>query len=210
MEKQFFIFGDSITYGAIDREGGWTNRLRKYLDNRMIDSGGKEFFMLYNLGVSGDTTADLLARFEQELVARMDASEEAIVIFAIGINDSQHTDKEDSYRVNPTDFESNIVKLHEQAKGKGAARIVFIGLTDVDESRTMPVSWAKGKYYDNESIQKYEKIIRAFCETNHLLFIPMRGVLSNADLADGLHPNTRGFEKMFKVIKESVETSFLT
>ena len=62
MAKQFFIFGDSITYGVIDREGGWANRLRKYLDARTLDSNGKDLFMLYNLGISGDTSADLLAR----------------------------------------------------------------------------------------------------------------------------------------------------
>ncbi|HVY54533.1 MAG TPA: GDSL-type esterase/lipase family protein, partial [Thermodesulfobacteriota bacterium] len=121
MEKQIFTFGDSITYGAIDPEGGWANRLRRHLDDRMHDSDGKEFFMLYNLGVSGDNTNDLLARFESELKARMDESEEIIVIFAIGINDSQYVNEKSNYRVSPADFESNLGKLYKQAMDNGAA-----------------------------------------------------------------------------------------
>lgn len=173
MKKQLFVFGDSITYGAIDREGGWANRLRKYLDGRMLDSGGKEFFMLY-----------------------------------IGINDSQYVNEKGNHRVSPVDFEMNLKKLSEQAKSNGAVQIIFVGLTDVDESKTMPIPWAKEKYYDNESVRKYDDIIRAVCETNQLRFISMRGVLTNADLADGLHPNTRGAEKMFNVVKESLEPVF--
>lgn len=205
MEKQFFIFGDSITYGASDREGGWANRFRRYLDNRMHDSVGKDFFMLYNLGISGDTTIDLLARFEPELKARLDQSEELIVIFAIGINDSQYVSEKGNHKVGPADFETNLKNLHELAKSNGAAHIIFIGLTDVDESKTMPIPWAKEKYYDNESIQKYDDVVRSFCELNKLSFISMRGVLTTTDLTDGLHPSTRGAEKMFEVVKKCIE-----
>jgi lysophospholipase L1-like esterase len=50
------VFGDSITWGAYDPErGGWVNRLRNDLEKKEIES--------YNLGISGDTTADLLKRF---------------------------------------------------------------------------------------------------------------------------------------------------
>ena len=33
---RILIFGDSITYGAWDKEGGWVQRLRKFLDERNL------------------------------------------------------------------------------------------------------------------------------------------------------------------------------
>lgn len=208
MEKQFFVFGDSITYGASDREGGWANRLRRYIDERINDSGGKDFFMLYNLGISGDNTNDLLARFELELKARLDGTEETIVIFAIGINDSQYVNEKGNYRVNPADFEANLKKLYELAKSNKVNKVIFVGLTNVDESRTVPVLWASQKNYDNESVQKYDGMIRAFAESNGLLFISMQGVLGAGDLEDGLHPRTQGGQKMFDVMTKALEPVF--
>ena len=55
------IFGDSVTWGAYDPEqGGWATRLRNYFEaqENNID--------VYNLGISGDATADLLKRIEVE------------------------------------------------------------------------------------------------------------------------------------------------
>ena len=34
------VFGTSTTYGAWDSEGGWVQRLTKYLDNKQLE--GKE------------------------------------------------------------------------------------------------------------------------------------------------------------------------
>lgn len=208
MEKQFFVFGDSITYDACDREGGWANRLRRYLDTQINDSDGNDFFMLYNLGISGDNTSDLLARFEPELKARLDESRETIIIFAIGVNDSQYVNEKGNYRTSPTNFEANLKKLYELAKSSGVSKVIFVGLTNVDESRTTPVPWAKEKNYDSESVQKYDGIVRSFAESSGLFFVPMQGVLTAADLEDGLHPNTQGGEKMFEVVREALEPIF--
>src|SRR3989344_3552583 len=84
------VFGDSITYGAWDTNGGWVQRLRTYLDKKQL-ADPKLYYELYNLGVSGDTSTDLLERFEAETkqrIKRMSAKEEIIIIVAIGTNDS--------------------------------------------------------------------------------------------------------------------------
>ena len=54
----YLIFGDSITQGFNDLTGGWVQRLRESLT---LDD------FVINLGVSGDTSDGLLARFEVEL-----------------------------------------------------------------------------------------------------------------------------------------------
>ena len=81
---QVLVFGDSIAYGARDGEGGWVQRLRKFLDERNLMG-----CLIYNLGVSGDTVQGLLERFEFETEQRMRKGEEAVFIFEVGINDSQ-------------------------------------------------------------------------------------------------------------------------
>ena len=83
--------------------------------------------------------------------------------------------------------------------------IVFVGLTNVDESMTMPVAWAKDKFYDNESIVKYNESIKTLCDSNQIAFIDMQGLLMAEDLADGLHPNTAGHQKMFERVKASLQ-----
>lgn len=76
----YLIFGDSITQGFNDLTGGWVQRLRESLT---LDD------FVINLGVSGDTSDGLLARFEVELKPRLSTEGESnIILIAIGSNDS--------------------------------------------------------------------------------------------------------------------------
>src|SRR3989338_9595652 len=87
---QILIFGDSITYGAWDIEGGWVQRLRKYLDKKVINSNYEEYYITYNLGISGDISGDIIKRFKKETEDRLndkEHNESVIFIFAIGTND---------------------------------------------------------------------------------------------------------------------------
>jgi len=73
--------GDSITFGFYDKEGGWIQRLRKFLDDKLLNElEGLDkkilrklknpYFFVYNLGISGNTTENLLERFEFERISR--------------------------------------------------------------------------------------------------------------------------------------------
>jgi len=184
------IFGDSIVWGASDCEkGGWADSLKNYLMNEDID--------VYNLGISGNTTEDLLERFDAEAEAR----NPDIVIFAIGINDSLSLDKDGLIK-----FQKNISSLVNKAK-KFTDKIIFIGLTSVDESRTTSyLSEETGEAYNNQSIGEYDEIIKSFCEDNNLIFVDVLGLLINdADLCDGLHPSSTGHQKLFERIKKEIE-----
>ena len=184
------IFGDSIVWGASDCEkGGWADSLKNYLMDEDID--------VYNLGISGNTTEDLLKRFEVEAEAR----NPDIIIFAIGINDSLSFDKDGLIK-----FQNNIATLADKAK-KFTDKIIFIGLTSVDESRTTPyLSEETGEAYNNQSIGEYDEIIKSFCENNNLIFVDVLGLLINDDdSCDGLHPSSIGHQKMFERIKEEIE-----
>ncbi len=195
---QIFIFGDSITYGASDLEGGWVTRLRKDLDQKMYSSD--QYFEIFNLGVPGNTTADLLNRCEAELTARRDEEEKTFIVFAIGINDSKIIREGKSNKVNLEEFQNNLQALLDIAK-RYSHQISFIGLTPVDETLT------KGSY-TNENIRKYDRAIQDFCLTQQLPFIEFLSVFESQDyknlLEDGLHPNSDGHTIMVNLIQKNL------
>ncbi|MBI2411204.1 MAG: hypothetical protein HYV32_04910 [Candidatus Kerfeldbacteria bacterium] len=193
MEQTMCIFGDSITWGAADSEyGGWVAQLRRYFEMNDYD------ITVYNNGVSGDNTDYLLERFTVECAAR----EPQIIIFAIGINDSQYIKTKDNPRISLDKFQDNLMKLIHLAKNF-SDKIVFIGLNTVDELKVMPIPWStEEKYYDNDTIAKYNSVIEKVSAEYTLPFVHLLDVLEVHDLDDGLHPNSNGHKKIFLKIKE--------
>lgn len=189
------IFGDSITWGGGDNQkGGWVERLKIFYQSSRDD------VHVYNLGICGEKTSDLLKRFEHEAVAR----KSDLILIAIGINDSQYLQTKDYYRTNLDDFKKNISELAGIAQ-KMAVKVVFIGLTRADESKTMPLPWSAKTFYDNESIELYDMALKNFCDENSLKYVSLKEIVDLTDLEDGLHPNAKGHEKIFKKIGDSIE-----
>jgi lysophospholipase L1-like esterase len=185
------IFGDSTAWGAWDLEkGGWANRLWLYLAQKESDTE------IYNLSISGGTTETILARFESEAKIRnVDA-----LIFQTGGNDAAYEHEPDNHLVVPDKFRLNLEEIIKRAKNI-TANILFIGFKNCDESKTMPVSW-RDIYYTNQNIKTYNQIMKEVCQKNNVLFLDVFGILDNNDLADGLHPNTTGHEKIFRKVKD--------
>jgi len=194
------IFGDSITYGAFDSEkGGWANRLRLHLDSR--DDFEDE---VYNLGISGDNTEGILERFDAEIKFR----EPGFLIFAIGINDSQYVISENQNRVPVEKFEQNIKELISRAK-KITDKILFVGLTPVDETKTTPIPWNIDKMYKNEYVEKYNNKIKEVCESEKVDFINIFSEMAKGNyktmLIDGLHPDSKGHRWIADKIISEIE-----
>lgn len=187
------IFGASITWGAYDSEAaGWVNRLRMYFESKDKDID------VYNLGVCGDTTTDLLRRIKVEAGSR----NPGMIMFGIGTNDSQFVHSVNKQRTSPEEYKDNLLKLVTIAR-KFTDKIVFVGLTPVDESKTNPIPWNEDKSYFNERLNELNKVLEDFCNENNLIYISMDGIISNQDLYEGLHPNAQGHKKMFeKILKE--------
>lgn len=200
---QILVFGDSITHGECDTEGGWVQRLIKYSYKKNLTEPNF-YCSIYNLGVSGNATEDLIKRFEFETRQRVDEEEELAVIFAIGINDSQFLQSKNDLRCPPADFQENIQTLANLAR-KFSSKIIFIGLAPVDESRTSPIPWNTEKSYKNEYVRKYNDIIKSFCKENRIHFIGIFDKFMDEDykglLEDGLHPNSEGHKKIFEIVK---------
>jgi len=200
------IFGDSIAYGCWDEEGGWVSRLRKFVDKKVIASNFEYYAVVYNLGITlGMNTNDILARFDSETKSRVSGDKDIAFIFAIGINDSQFINKEGAFVVPPEQFQTNIRKLMQKAQ-KFSDKIVFLGLTPVDDLKVDPIPWSPANSYKNEYIEKFNEIIKKECAKNRVDFIEifekMKKINYQKLLTDGVHPNTQGHKLIFEVIRD--------
>ncbi len=197
MSKNIIVFGASSTWGAWDREmGGWVNRLRLYLDNRKNPS---DKILLYNFSISGATSSDLLKRIEVEL----QATSPKIVVLSLGLNDSAYWANKKSHAIPLRKFIKNLEKIYQEAK-KYTDDIICVGPQNVTEKITSPVAWDKNVIYKNEYIKTYQQAFQRFSQDNKLIFIELFGLLENNDLEDGLHPNTKGHEKIFEKVKNDL------
>lgn len=202
--SQILIFGDSIAHGAWDIEGGWVQRLKKEIDKKIISSGLQFYCDVYNLSIDGDVARGVLERFENETKKRL-LEEETVFIFAVGINDSCFIKNTEEFLTPLKNFRNNVQKLISGAK-KFSNKIIFIGLTPVDEEKTNPYfASTTGKSYKNEFIKKYDEIIKSVCAENKISFIEIFEKFNKENyknlLEDGLHPNTQGHEKIFEIVK---------
>lgn len=215
MAKLFFV-GDSITAGAWDEKGGWASRLTGQIMQETINANFTEkgFYCLpYNLGVSGNTVADILPRLKDEITARLDPEnpDEAIeIVFSIGVNDSAYMTIEDRPCFTDREFQENLECLVMLSR-KMARRISFIGILPVDDDLLRPVPWAPEYTYACEHIKRFEKIIASVCQKHGIPFLPLfEKQFSMPDykdyLIDGIHPNSKGHSLLAREIGKFVIT----
>lgn len=198
------IFGDSITQGFWDVDGGWVARLRKDYDQLAVKADDYNQPTIFNLGVSGDSSDDILRRIESETKAR--ATEELAFIFAVGVNDSRikagvNYSEIDRYKHNL----SEILKLARQYSGK----VLFIGLTPCVDERSNPVSWGDTGY-TNDRIKEFDTALREFCKDSQLPFVEVYEPFAKAEaetelLPDSLHPNDNGHQLIAELVKPKLE-----
>jgi len=201
---QLLIFGNSITYGSWDKEGGWVQRLRNFVDEKNT-SNPTYYCLIYNLGVPGDTVEEILERFESETKSRLDENEELILIFQVGLNDSVYLNDEDEQRFLVEVFQDNIKTLIKISK-RFAKKIIFLGLTPVEDKKVDPIPWDKNKSYKNELIKDFNAKLKETCNKREVGFIDIyeKFIENNYEslLDDGVHPNTEGHKRIFEIVKE--------
>ena len=191
MIKKICIFGASITFGHNDLEGGgWVDRLKRYLWQG-------EGASVFNLGISGATTEDLQRRLEHESRPR----KPDMILISIGINDCRYVETEGNMQTSLDDFKVNLEELHSQAE-RVAGTVVFVGLTPIDETKTMPIPWRLGYFYTSENVKKYDSVVEEFCTEKGVRYISMADVVDKDDLPDGLHPNAKGHQKIFERVRD--------
>jgi len=195
------IFGDSITWGAfLPFRAGWANLLRNYLESQ------DRRIALYDLGIDGNTSTDLLHRFDTEAAARCPD----ILIIAIGTNDSGYRQTIDRPLTPLDEFERNIQVLLERAK-QLSGKILFVGLVKGDDTLTSPLPRSStGKFYTKVNLKVYNDKLQKICQEQSVAFVDINGMLADEDFDDGLHPNLGGHQKIFEAVRRSlIKTEFL-
>lgn len=191
------VFGDSITKGFDDSQGGWVHRLKRDLENRENSD-----YSIYNCGISGNNTRDLLKRLKTENEARfLEENDEHIVVFAIGTNDSSKYHENNKYHVPLEEFKENMNDLIHQAQ-ELSTRIIIIGLTSIDENKTTPVSWDSNLSYYQKNVEAYNSALLDIAQDHNLEFVKLLNTVPLDDMEDGLHPNDKGHEKIYQKIKK--------
>ena len=88
---------------------------------------------------------------------------------------------------------------------KYSSKIVFVGTAMVDESKSTPIYWNKNMYCRNEYLHQYNEIIKKVCKENKIYFVEISETFAKTDykklLEDGLHPNSKGHEIIFNIVK---------
>lgn len=202
---QLFIFGDSIAWGAWDPEGGgWAARLRRPIDRYQV-SHSDYWCPVYNLGVSGDTSAGVSVRLKSEVVARKDSNEEAVILVAIGINDALYLLDENRPSFSEPQYRVNLERILQTAS-KFTEKIMFLGLAPIDEPLVNPLPWDPAKAYKFDRAELFNGILVQFCEETGTPCLDIWPEWVQAEykqwLCDGVHPNALGHEHIYRSVRK--------
>jgi lysophospholipase L1-like esterase len=199
---RILVFGDCIAQGMWDPAGGWVNRLWQEYSQAEINSSFKDDQpVIFNLGVNGDMTQNVVKRIALETAARKWLTDKLVIIIAVGINDTMVFKNVES---NSTELYKGELQQLIAAARQYTEKILFVGLTAVDEKRT--ASADQQYVYTNVRIKEFERTLRSFCEENELPIVKIFETFEEKQaeenlLADGLHPNAVGHELMATLIK---------
>ena len=184
------FFGDSHTVGVGDEEGlGWTGRVFA----AAMDAGIPT--TTYNLGVGGETSADVAARWRAEArprLPRADADGDARVVLAFGVNDVTLDD-----RNRRCSEEQSLLSLEEVllgAQGLGLRRFV-VGPAPIDDDDA------------NDRIAELSYAYRMLCARHRVPFVPLVDELRDNEVwrnsiaaGDGSHPGAGGYAEVARLV----------
>mgnify|MGYP004445808903 CR=1 FL=1 len=154
------------------------------------------------MGISGQTTGEILERFERECIGRVQEGANNIIIIASGINDSRY--ESGTVRASELVVEEDMRELICRAKAKTDS-VLCVGLTPVDEARTTPLASDKTMSWRNENIVRYDAIIRELAEEQEVEYVDVWGLIDPKQNADGLHPGEAGHEAIAAAVLEHLE-----
>ena len=166
------VVGDSLSaaYG-MDVGSGWVALLGKRLERQKYD------YQVVNVSISGDTTANGLAR----LPALLAAHQPAIVIIELGGNDGLRG-------LALEQMKHNITAMVTKAKARDA-RVLLVGMQ-------LPPN------YGNHYTQRFRRIYREVAAEQRVCLAPflLDGIATNSTLMqpDGIHANVKAQQKMLE------------
>jgi len=188
--------GDSIVEGEGDESGqnGWVGRLqRKILKNSKVGES-----RVYNLGMGMETSIDLLHRFFSEVLYR----NPDIIILQASHGDSRtrlNKAGEEEFEIGKGARMRMYERLLDYLSRSGK-KVLILGLNPI----SMNVKFKKAVPQRAAHIESHNRGLKRLCVEYTIPFLDPREIFKGKPLenlyADGLHPNSKGYELMFKAI----------
>jgi len=186
---RIFFLGDSFVNGACDPEYlGWAGRLC-----HKSAAGGLDI-TLYNLGIRGNTSADIRERWEEEMRRRAVGEEERRLVFSFGVNDTVFQDGK--LRVEPEMSLANAKDILERAVK--LCPVLFIGPPPIPDEE------------QNKRIRACADGLQGLCGTYDIPFFDSFTALIESELwfqetsrNDGAHPRAGGYTLWAEAIYNS-------
>jgi len=183
-EARVVFFGDSIT-------DNW--RLDEYFP-------GKPYI---NRGIGGQTTSQMLIRFQQDVVALHPA---AVVILA-GTNDIAGN----TGPISIEDIEANYTSLAELATASGI-RLIFSSVTPVHNYTPQAQEFFAAR--PPQKILALNQWLKLYCGAHGCTYLDYfdsmvddHGLLQKDLANDGLHPNRAGYKIMSRLAENAIQTT---
>ncbi len=191
-KHKVILLGDSITEAG-GKFGGYIWLMQRYL-NLLYPQQSIE---LINEGVSGNQSADLKARFKEDVITQLPD----LVILNIGVNDALSSLKSGKNKAKKLEgYRQNLTAMVQAAKAKNLP-VLLLSPTLVSEDLNSP-----------ESLQlvQYVRVMSEVAQQNACQYIDLNlpfqqvittyqrygGKTHNILTRDGVHPNLAGYQIM--------------
>jgi lysophospholipase L1-like esterase len=196
---RIYIFGDSLVYGAWDSQGGWCDRLKQKLHLHKLNSITKQKFQVYNLGIGGDTSTALLKRFPAEMTARHRPDWPAVIVIAVGANDTRKTHIDGSSLTDLTTYQANLEQLITLSQAY-TNQIVLVGIAPIKPG----IQELKGSFFSNKTLAEYDAVMTQIANRHQLPKVEVMSILGqNATTLhseDGVHLNDSGHQQLAELV----------
>ncbi|MEK7202675.1 MAG: GDSL-type esterase/lipase family protein [Patescibacteria group bacterium] len=198
------VVGDSIAAGRkVEKSKSWPMLLAK-----AIDEHDKDLTLVHNLSIPGDRSSSILDRLEGELPQRCRKKypdDRSAIIFSFGINDAKR-DLKSHLLATPANLFTENCRLIADIGLKYADKVMFIGLTPINEESTNP---SEGFSLSNIDWEDYNNAIKTVCLEKELKLITLIGQWGESEttellLEDGIHPNELGHKKIFDIVRTEI------
>lgn len=186
--------GDSITHGPLHTKGyrSYTEHFRERLKEKFKNNIVKEHISVFNTGVSGATTRDIIRDFN----ICVNIYDPDIVFIMLGMNDSSNE------IVSLEEYRKNILELINKVREIGAIPILQTSnIIKMDLSR--------------KSLKFYMDILREVARGNDVMLIDHyshwedlekeNSNIKNELLSDLIHPNEKGHLEIVKFIFKELD-----
>jgi lysophospholipase L1-like esterase len=197
---KIIALGDSLIYGFGDPiGGGWVERLR-----RQWMPAESQSHVLYNLGIRGDRVLQVSERLEQEFRYRGELRNRVpdLIILSVGVNDSARLNRRNGRLFTEFEiFQKQIDNL--LLRSRQLCPVLFVGMVPVDETK-MP--FLDCLYYNHGDQYRYKEYTKQACQRHQIPYLDLFDLWMGREetwrrsrfIADGLHPNTQGYEAILQ------------